>query len=275
MVQTRWIQQLYRLSIVGLLAAGMVGCKSDSTTSPSGGSSVVPITSNLFPVVLGHHYAYTGWATAPSSTASGARIPDPSNFYNATWTVGPMVPSPLGDGAAIVLVDSTHGPFGSGGSDTLIVRTLLARKDSATGDLYFLQTLGSFKRAVGVPVGTHAADTLVWVAVARPSQGVGSTGAQWTAYDSTFSSGGTTYRLQILGRIIEQTTVTDSSAAHATHTVYRSRTSRTITVGGLPVASDIETSQLWLEPDIGPVQVRITEDNESIGHWRFLTGRNF
>jgi hypothetical protein len=152
----------------------------------------------------------------------------------------------------------------------------MIRKDSASGDFFFMQNLGPFKRAFGIPIGTNASDTLVFLAVARPSQGVGSTGAQWTAYDSTFTgTGGTSVRLQIVGRIVDQVTITDSAATPQTHTVYRSRTSRNVTLGGSPVQTDAETSQLWLEPNTGPIQVRIVEDPENPGHWRFLKSKNF
>lgn len=261
---------------VALVVVGVEGCKKDETTSPGGGTTIVPITDDLFPIVPGHKYTYKGWARTPRplSGGGGVQIPDPSDLYRTVWTIGPSVPTPLG-GTARLLVDSTHGPFGSGGADTLVVRNLLVRKDSSTGDLSFLQTLGPFKRAFGIPV-TSPTDTFIWVAIARPSQGVGNTGSSWIAFDSTFTgSGGSSVRLQIVGRIIEQMTVVDSSAGHAMHTVYRSRTSRNVTLGGTPIQTDAETSQLWLEPNVGPIWVWIIEDTENLGHYRFLLAKNF
>lgn len=276
----RFVQLLCCFVVAGVLVVGINACKSDSNPTGNGGSggtTIVPITSDLFPVVAGHKYTFIGYARTPRplSGGGGTVVSDPTNSYRTIWTIGPTVPSPVG-GTATALVDSTRGPFGPSGFVVTVARTLLVKKDSATGDVYFLQTLGPFKRAFGISMGTSASDSLVWVGVARPSQGVGSTGAQWTAYDSTYSGGGgTTVRLQIFGRIIEQTTITDSSSGHATHTVYRARTSRNVTVGGTLVQSDAETSQLWLEVGIGPIQVWIIEDTENLGHYRFFSAKNF
>jgi hypothetical protein len=252
------------------------GCKKDDTVVNGGGTNIVPITANLFPVVPGNKYTFVGYARMPRplSGGGGGVVPDPTSSYRTIWTIGPSVPSPLGDNAT-ALVDSTRGPFGPGGAVVTVSRVLMVKKDSASGDIFFLQTLGPFKRAFGIPVGTNASDTLIWVAVARPSQGMGNTGAQWTAYDSTFTGASATIRLQIFGKIVEQTTIIDSSATHASHTVYRSRTSRNVTVGGTLAQSDAETSQLWLEAGVGPIQVWIIEDTENLGHYRVLSGKNF
>ena len=159
----------------------VVGC-SDEETPPTG-TNIVPITANLFPLTVGNKLTYTGYATAPGT---GAQIPDPTSSYRTVWTIATnAAPTPLG-GTATAVIDSTTGPFGPGGFVVTVARTLLIQQDVA-GDYLFMQTIGPFKRAFGVTVGTTAADTLIWVAVARPSQGVGSTGAVWTAYDSTFT----------------------------------------------------------------------------------------
>ena len=140
-----------------------------------------------------------------------------------------------------------------------------------------MQTIGPFKRAFGIPYDTlSAADTLAWVAVARPSQGVGATGAQWTAYDSTFTgTGSTQVRLQIFGKIEAIETIIDSSSGHTSYSTYRSRTWRKITVSGSVVQDDATTSRLYLAKDVGPVQIRIVEDTENIGHFRVLSQKNF
>jgi hypothetical protein len=252
------------------LALMITGCPDDETTPTDGGTTITPITDDLFPLVVGHKFVYTGYATAPGS---GTTIPDPTSSYNTIWTVASnAAPTPLG-GTATALVDSTTGPFGPGGFVVTVARTLLIQKES-NGDFLFIQTLGPFKRAFGIPVGTAASDTLFWVAVARPSHGVGSTGAQWTGYDSTFTgTGGTQVQLQIFGKIEAMETITDSAATP--RETFRSRTWRKITVGGSVVQDDATTSQLWLAKDIGPIQVRIVEDTENIGHFRVLKSKNF
>lgn len=225
------------------------------------------ITFELFPQVVGHKYTYTGYATA---AGTGSPIPDPSSLYRTIWTIlSTAAPTPLG-GTATALQDSTTGSFLPSG--VYAVRTLLIRKTVA-GDFEFMQTIGPFKRAFGIPTGTASADTLKLIAVARPSLGVN---VQWTAFDSTFTgTGGTLVRLQIFGKIEATETVTDSSTSHQTHPTYRSRTWRKITVGGTVVQDDATTSRLWLERNIGPVQIRIVEDTENIGHFRVMRAKNF
>jgi hypothetical protein len=225
------------------------------------------ITFELFPQVVGHKYTYTGYATA---AGSGSPIPDPTSLYRTAWTIlSTTAPTPLG-GTGTAMQDSTTGSFLPAG--VYAVRTLFIRKTTA-GDFEFMQTIGPFKRAFGIPTGTTYADTLKWVAVARPSLGIN---VQWTAFDSTFpGTGGTPVRLQIFGKIEATETITDSSTTHQTYLTYRSRTWRKITAGGTVVQDDATTSRLWLARDIGPVQVRIVEDTENIGHFRVMRAKNF
>ncbi len=225
------------------------------------------ITFDLFPLTVGRKFRYVGYATA---AGSGSRIADPSGVYRTIWTIlTNAAPSPLG-GTATAIQDSTTGSFLPAG--VYAVRTLLVQKSPA-GDYSFLQTIGPFKRAFGIPTGTSAADTLKWFAVARPSLGVN---VQWSVFDSTFTGASSTLvRLEIFGKIEAVETITDSSASHATHVVYRSRTWRKITAGGSVVQDDATTSRLWLERNVGPVQVRIVEDTENIGHLRVMQSKNF
>lgn len=260
---------------VAVVVAGITGCKDDGTTE-SPGTTVVPITGDLFPLVPGHKFTYTGYATS-TSTTGGVPLPDSGNVYRTVWTVGPTVPSPLG-GTAVALIDSTR-LYVPGIGVITSMRTLMVKRDSANGDFYFMQTIGPFKRAFDIPVGTAAADTLIFIPIVRPAMGAGGTGVSWTAYDQTFTSSPSTgsqqIRLEIIGRIEAQEVVTDSAASPAQHTVYRARTARRITVSGTVVQNDAETARLWLETGVGPIQIRIVEDPENFGHWRFFTGRNF
>jgi hypothetical protein len=259
------MKHLFVCLAVVALALGIVSCSEDETTTTPA-QTIVPINADFFPVVVGHQYVYTGYATQPGT---GAQIPDPGGVYQTFWTVlAPTVPTPIG-GTATAVKDSTITPVGSG------VRTLLIKKDSV-GDIHFIQSIGPFKRLFGISYGSTAADTLIWVAVARPSQGIGSTGRSWTAYDSTYTgTGGAQVRLQIFGIMEAQESIVDSSASHSTHSTYRSRTWRRITVSGTVVQDDATTSRIWFEDAVGPVQVRIVEDTENIGHFRVLESKNF
>jgi hypothetical protein len=270
---------LRHLTILSVTALSffIAGCSEDEM--PPTAAGVVPITADLFPLTVGNKLTYTGYATAPGT---GGQIPDPTGSYRTVWTiVSNAVPTPLG-GTATAIIDSTTGPFGPGGVVVTVARTLLIQQDSL-GDFSFMQTIGPFKRAFGITVGTTAADTLIWVAVARPSQGVGSTGAVWTAYDSSFTGvvNGITVdvRLEIYGMfeaietISDSTSVTDGPATE--RMTYRSRTWRTITAGGTVVQLDVTTSQLWLAEDLGPAQMDIRNDTENLGHFRTLSATNF
>jgi len=262
------------LVAISTLLLTLAGCKDDETPTNGGGGGVVPITDDLFPTTVGHKFTFDGFATAPNS---GATIPDPSNSYNTVWTIAANgVPSPIG-GTATLIIDSTRGPFGPGGFVVTVARNLLVRKDSL-GDFFFTQTIGPFKRAFGIPIDTTAgaSDTLISVAVSRPSQGAGTTGQQWTAYDQTFTgSGNVSVRLEIFGQIQAAEMIGDSSGTSTMYNTYRSRTWRKITVGGTVVQNDATTSLIWLAKDIGPIQVRIVEDTENPGHWRTLKSKNF
>ncbi|MDH4070730.1 MAG: hypothetical protein OEV30_09920 [Ignavibacteria bacterium] len=260
-----------------IITMAIPGCKDeDNPANGGGGSTVVPITADLFPLTVGHKLTYGGFATAPNG---GAMIPDPTGSYRSVWTIASnAAPTPLG-GTATAVVDSTTGPFGPGGVVVTVSRTLLLQKDSA-GDFLFMQTIGPFKRAFGIPVGTTGPDTLIWVAVARPSHGVGATGMQWTAYDSSFTgTGGVAVRLEIFGVFEATEVVNDNTVANdgpATERLtYRSRTWRRITAGGTVVQDDATTSILWLGEDLGPVKMRLVEDTENIGHDRTLSAINF
>ncbi len=248
-----------------IAAVFLIGCSDDETTSPPA-TQIVPINADFFPVVVGHQYIYEGYAT---ENGTGTPIPDPGGVYRTSWTIlAATVPTPIG-GTATGVVDSTTTSAGSG------VRTLLIKKDSV-GDIHFIQSIGPFKRLFGIAYGSTANDTLIWVAVARPSQGMGSTGQSWTAFDSTYTgTGGAQVRLQIFGIMEGVETITDSSVSHSTHNTYRSRTWRRITVSGTVFQDDATTSRIWFEDAVGPIQVRIVEDTENIGHFRVLQSKNF
>src|SRR5438093_319649 len=103
MKPTQGVQRFCLCAALGVLLFGSNGCKSDETTSPGGGTTIVPITSDLFPVVAGHKYTFVGWARTPRplSGGGGAVVSDPTSSYRTIWTVGPT------GGTATALIDST------------------------------------------------------------------------------------------------------------------------------------------------------------------------
>jgi hypothetical protein len=223
-----------------------------------------PITYTLFPLIPGHRYLYDGYAI--NTTVNGSTIlPDPNGVYQASWLLA-LSPIP----GTTALVDSTTLQLPN------IVytasRTLIIREEPGTGAFEFLQTLGPFFRAFNIlPLGRM--DTTRWVRIADPSVGIGGT---WTAFDSTYSDALTqSIRLQIIGELEAGETISDSADTPGVHDVIRFRTHRNIFIGGTQVVSNATTSRIWLEKDIGPVQVHIAEDTENLGHFRTLKDTNF
>ncbi|MBI3189305.1 MAG: hypothetical protein HYZ33_01525 [Ignavibacteriales bacterium] len=216
------------------------------------------ITSELFPLVLGHQYQYSGYAISTSS----ATLPDPSKIYKTLWTVGATV------SGATYLFDTTTFQHPSAGVITAS-RTLVLIKNTATGDFMFAQTLGPFFRAFSIA----RTDTVRFVSIAKPSLGIGGT---WTAFDSTYVNGSSTnVRLEIFGEVLTGETITDSTTAHTKHNAIRFRTWRRITVGSTVAVDNATTSRLWLVKNIGPVIVHIAQDTENLGHFRVLQSKNF
>src|SRR5689334_19248016 len=240
------------LALAALLGAG---CKNDSTTSPE--TTVHPITANLFPLVAGHSYEYTGYLVDTNSVSTPAPGIPPGS-YRARWTL-----IPAGDGTWLIQ-DSTEV------ASTTTVRFFRVRKDTATGDIAFMQTLGPFYRAIQASY----TDTAIWIYLARPSRGMNAT---WTAFDTTVSGVvngiSSNVHLQIFGIIEARETITDSTHDNTPYNTYRIRTYRTITVG--PVSVTSTTAKLWLAADVGPVQVDIAGDPENYGHFRVMKDKNF
>jgi len=220
------------------------------------------ITYPVFPLTIGNQYVYDGYAI--NTTVNGSTIlPDPNNVYRASWTIAP---SPIPGTTAIL--DTTTLDVG------VVVtasRTLIIRQDG-TGRFEFLQTLGPFFRAFAIlPLGRM--DTTRWIPVADPSVGIGGT---WTAFDSTYTNAvANSVRLEIVGNLEAGETISDSSETPILHDVIRFRTHRNIFLDGTLVVSNFTTARLWLQKDVGPIQVHIAEDTENLGHFRTLQERNF
>ncbi|MBI1808124.1 MAG: hypothetical protein HYR76_13885 [Ignavibacteria bacterium] len=249
---------LLAFAVLMILVAG--GCKTNSTESSV---IITPITDNLFPLVAGHIFEYTGYLVDTNKVDTP--VPGiPPGAYKAKWTLLP------GPSDTWLIQDSTT--VGA----TVSTRFLQIRKDTTSGDFAFRQTLGPFYRRFGV---TYT-DTTIWVWVARPSMGIGNT---WLAFDTTVTGhlqGQTgAVGLQIFGRILGQESITDSSSVHTMYQAYKVRTWRkiTATIQGLTVTvqDDATTALLWLVKDIGPVQVNIAGDTENYGHFRVLISKNF
>lgn len=218
------------------------------------------ISSDLFPLVMGHNFTYKGYAIA----TTGVPLSDPTGRYQTVWTIGPAGPLP----GSTIIVDSTrfiHPTLG----EILVARNLIIVKNPGTGEFFFVQTLGPFFRAFNIPRN----DTVRVVSIAKPEVGIGNT---WTSFDSTYTDGtGASIRLEIIGMVEGGEVVTDSSASRTQHETIRFRTYRRISVNSAVIVDNATTSRLWLQKDVGPVQVLIAQDTENLGHFRVMSARNF
>ncbi len=230
------------------------GCNSSSSSST--GPVVTPITEDLFPLAAGHQFEYTGYLVDTNQVSTP--VPGQPTPYKASWT---LYPGPSG---SWIIIDST-----SVGGVAYPPKPFLIKKD-AEGSFWFRQTLGPFYRAVQASYS----DTAIWVLLAKPSVGIG---VEWNAFDTTVTgtvNGITTsIHFQIFGSIEAKEVITDSTAARAQDTTYRVRTYRKITVSGFSLTQT--TAKLWLQPNVGPVQIDIAGDPENYGHFRVLSKRNF
>jgi len=225
---------------------------SDSVTV--GISVTGPISFTLFPLINNHNYIYAGYAIS----TSGVPLSDPGNIYRTSWTLSP------GPGGSKVITDSTTLHLAT---DTTVVRLLLVRRPATPYE--FLQTLGPFFRAFNIP----RTDTTRWIPIADPSVGIGSS---WTAFDSTYTDAlSSQVRLEIIGQIEAGETIRDSSVAQTRHNTIRFRTWRRISVNGSVIVNNATTARIWLEKNVGPVQVHIAQDTENIGHFRVMRSKNF
>ncbi|HUL43933.1 MAG TPA: hypothetical protein VLY03_06210 [Bacteroidota bacterium] len=250
-------------AMMAVLAASIVffsliqlNCTSNSSNSNPVNTST-PITANLLPLVAGHSYTYSGYLV-DTNTVKDSVPGIPRSAFSATWTLEPGLNNTWLFLDSTTILDSTR------------VKILAIRKDSATGDFAFLQTLGPFYRAV------HAnyTDTALWVTVARPSLGMNTV---WKTFDTTINGTingiAASIQLQIFGVIEAHETITDSSSSHNQFDTYRIRTYRTITVG--PISISTTTAYLWLAADVGPVQIDIAGDPENYGFYGVLANKNF
>ena len=247
------------VTFVGFALIALGGCKSgDAGSSPP---PITPITDNIFPLVAGHQYVYTGYLVEADSI--DMRVADQPTPYRTSWTLLGSPPAP--SGIWFILDSTTVGTSTS-------VHLLPVRRDSTTGDLFLRQTLGPFYRRVGIPY----ADTGIWVRLISPAHGIGNI---WTAFDTTetITLGEQTAQvhLEVFGETETQETITDSSSAHNSYTAYRVRIWRKVTASGFVVQDDATTARLWLVKDIGPVQVTLAGDPENFGHFRVLQSKNF
>jgi len=249
------------LFITGALLLAFATSSCNKEEGGAGGTTA--ITGDLFPLVAGRHFVYTGYAI---STA-GTRLSDPGNVFRTVWAV---------DSAGVIpnstLLRDTTTLYIAGIGTVIRIDSLYIRKDTVSGDFEFLSSLGLFFRSYKItPRGRT--DTTRWIAVARKSAGLTGT---WVAFDSSYTDSlNARVRLQISGAIEAQEAITDSSSSHTSWSTYRCRTYRNIYVNDTLRINSSPIVLLWLAPDVGPIQIHIYETAENFGYFRVMKSKNF
>src|SRR6266581_1162829 len=92
------MKQILTIIFIQLILALAIGCKKeDTTTNP--GPTITPITDDLFPLVTGHRFVYTGFLVYPNTEDSA--VTASIGAYTAIWTVLP------GPSDTWIILDST------------------------------------------------------------------------------------------------------------------------------------------------------------------------
>ena len=155
------------LAVLTLFA---VGCKKSSNPVES---TTIPITTDIFPLTVGHKITYTGYLR---SIGTDTNITT-GTIYSSTWTVvSNDTATPLG-GTANLIIDSITAPSPS-------ATLLYVLRVPPTGESNF-----SFIQNINLPQG----DSLTWILVGNIGYGVASF---WSAFDDTVNNADSTVRFK-------------------------------------------------------------------------------
>jgi hypothetical protein len=249
------------LAVLSLILSSS-GCKESTTES---GPTVQPITEDLFPLIVGRKLTFSGFlrdrVTDINIDATGA-------VYEARMTVAALsVPTPFG--TAHVVSDSQRVPTGIATPPTIwVLSTFYVQRPSPTGsgNFSFLTNIGRFYRTFGLV----RADSLRWIMLVKQDAGVG---AEWTAFDSSWTAPTGLVRLQVVGKIDAKAPITLNGQ---TYNAYKATATRKVYLGGASTPSVVgETASIWLAPDLGIVKFIFNADGESNGFYRELKSKNF
>ena len=163
---------------VAVLTLFAVGCKkSSSPVAPT----TIPITTDIFPLTVGHSITYTGYLRSIGTDSNITTGP----AYTSSWTVvSNDMATPLG-GTSNFIIDSITSPTPS-------ATPLYVLRDPPTGEANF-----AFIQNLLLPQG----DSLAWILVGNIGYGVASF---WTAFDDTINTTTSTYDLKVVGEFADQ-----------------------------------------------------------------------
>jgi len=248
---TRFQKTATRMLVLALavLTLFAVGCKKSSSPVET---TTIPITTDIFPLTVGHRITYTGYLR---SIGTDSNITSGGTVYSSTWTVvSNDTATPLG-GTANLIIDSMMAP-------TLTATPLYVLRVPPTGEANF-----SFLQNINLPQG----DSLTWILVGNIGYGVASF---WSAFDDTLNTADSTYDLKIVGEFADQESL---SVGGQTFNTYRTTFTQIIIVDGVVQGNGIGApmATYWFAPGIGPVKMIVDATEQSNGYeWDFKS-KNF
>lgn len=240
------------------------GCKDEDTTTPPPEDLTVP--SAIFPLTAGRVIVYNSGTLLVNDSETpltGSEVNFQSSWIIAGKTTFPI--PPYTTPTAILDTTKTLG--------MTLPRTFMIHRDTTTNVFYFLTNLGYFFRSQNIKATdtTYRADSLRWIALAKPSEGLKK---KWTAFSETFTSATLgSVKLEIIGEFEAKESLT---AAGTTYATYRLVATRNVYLGTStsPVSTGV-TAKLWMVENLGPVKIELRGDAESHGKRQTMTGKNF
>jgi hypothetical protein len=234
---------------LAVLTLFSVGCKKSSSPVET---TTIPITTDIFPLTVGHRITYTGYLR---SIGTDSNITSGGTVYSSTWTVvSNDTATPLG-GTANLIIDSMTAP-------TLTATPLYVLRVPPTGETNF-----SFLQNINLPQG----DSLTWILVGNIGYGVASF---WSAFDDTLNTADSTYDLKIVGEFADQESL---SVGGQTFNTYRTTLTQIVIVDGVVQGNGIGVplATYWFAPGIGPVKMIVDATEQRNGYeWDFKS-KNF
>ena len=223
------------------------GCKKSSSPVEA---TTIPITTDIFPLTVGHRITYTGYLRSIGTDTNII-----GTTYSSSWTVvSNDTATPLG-GTANLVIDSITAP-------TLTATPLYILRVPPTGEANF-----SYLENVVLPQG----DSLTWILVGNIGYGVA---AFWTAFDDTVNNADSTYDLKIVGQFADQESL---SVGGQMFNTYRTTFTQIVIQDGVVQGNGIGAplATYWFASGIGPVKMIVDATEEKNGYeWDFKS-KNF
>ncbi len=237
---------LLTLALTGFIFFA-AGCKKNSGPVEA---TTIPITTDIFPLTVGHRITYTGYLRSIGTDTNIV-----ATTYSSSWTVvSNDSATPLG-GSSNLVIDSITAP-------TLTATPLYILRVPPTGEANF-----SYLENIVLPQG----DSLTWILVGNIGYGVA---AFWTAFDDTVNNADSTYDLKIVGQFADEESL---SVGGQMFNTYRTTFTQIVIQDGVVQGNGIGSplATYWFASGIGPVKMIVdATDNKSGYEWDFKS-KNF